>query len=146
LLLSLVVAGLVPITSRAQEVPADDATTRCAALRSADFSLVQDAPTQIVSAKQVDPDGGKIGYCEIDGNVALKFGFLLRLPSENWNGKFLEIGCGGECGAAAAKALLARCDDPLRRGYACIISDGGHTVGQNFSWANNNPEAPIDLW
>ena len=49
--------------------------------------------------------------------------FLLRLPSDHWNGKLVELGCGGPCGTLEH---IQACDQPLRRGYACIISDGGH--------------------
>ena len=38
------------------------------------------------------------------------------------------------------------CDGPLRRGYACIVSDSGHQSGaRDAKWAYNNILAQIDL-
>jgi len=69
-------------------------------------------------------------------------GFLLRLPTNNWNGKFIEQGCGGYCGNYR---FITWCDNALRRGYTCIVSDGGHKSARDAKWAYNNLQAEIDL-
>src|SRR5688572_29034615 len=100
------------------------AAERCTAIRSADLSMLQDAPTQIIETKLVTRSDAAPGYCEVSGYVSPSFGFLLRLPLESWNGKFLEHGCAGSCGDT--NFFIRGCDDALRRGYACIVPDGGH--------------------
>ncbi|MBI4167079.1 MAG: tannase/feruloyl esterase family alpha/beta hydrolase [Acidobacteria bacterium] len=96
----------------------------------------------MISTQLKDPSGDAVGYCEVTGYVAPSIGFLLRLPSDHWNGKFFETGCGGACGTFD---WISRCAEPLRKGYACIVSDGGHKSTVNdLKWAYNNPQAPID--
>lgn len=114
----------------------------CSTVRSADFSATLDAPTTILSAKRVAGDGNLPGYCEINGKVAPSVEFLLRLP-ERWNGKFLELGCGGPCGVLTH---IAGCDGPLSRGYACTVSDGGHKADNEhpMKWAEQNSQAVVE--
>jgi feruloyl esterase len=122
--------------------PADDLSARCKALQSDDFSQVLDAPAQIIEAKVVNAGTDTSGYCQVSGYVTPNVGFLMRLPRTNWNGKFIELGCGGACGSTDHIVL---CDDPLRRGYACIVSNGGHqSTGADVKWAYNNPKAVIE--
>lgn len=143
-LLSVLTCGLSLIASQAYAGPADEPSTRCESLRSTDFSRVPDALTQVIEAKRVPQSDDAIEYCEVRGYVATGVGFLLRLPSVNWNGKFMELGCGGTCGTTAH---ISGCNGPLRRGYACIVSDGGNkSTGGDVKWAYNNPQAVIDYW
>ena len=37
-------------------------------------------------------------FCQVEGRIAERVGFILRLPVESWNGKFTVAGCGGFCG------------------------------------------------
>src|SRR3984957_17262959 len=125
------------------------AAAGCKALETADFSGILDAPTQIIDAKLVEASGGEPAICLVKGYVATHVGIELRLPIENWNGKFLEVGCGGHCGMYFS--LL--CNGPLRKGYACIASDMGHInspSAENFLptlealWAYNDLQAQVD--
>ena len=121
------------------------AVTHCDDLLSADLSGVPDAPTQVTDAALVVAKGGKAdtpAHCEIQGYVAPRVGFALWLPAHGWNGKLLELGCGGSCGSTKH---VAGCSDPVRRGYACIVSDGGHiSNGGEMKWVHNRPEAAIE--
>jgi hypothetical protein len=122
--------------------PVPDGTTRCNALAGMDFSRIPDALTQIIKSHLEQRSGDAPAYCEVSGYVAPSIDFLLRLPNEKWNGKFIELGCGGSCGTTEH---IAGCADPLRRGYACIVSDGGHSSnGGDMKWAYNNPQAVVD--
>jgi feruloyl esterase len=68
-------------------------------------------------------------------------GIELRMPVTNWNGKFLEVGCGGHCGSFFTQL----CSGPLRKGYACIASDMGHkSLTTQAAWAYNNLQAQVD--
>src|SRR5262245_35913794 len=72
-----------------------DLAARCKDLASQDLSRLEDAPAQITETKLVGSSGRVPAYCEVRGHVVPNLAFLLRLPSENWNGKFLQLGCGG---------------------------------------------------
>jgi hypothetical protein len=113
----------------------------CEALNDADFSQTADAPSQIAEAKAIAADTDIPRYCRVSGYVAPSVGFILSLPDDNWNGKFIQLGCGGFCGSVSATT----CGDFVRRGYACIVSDNGHKSAANGAlWAYNNLQAEID--
>ena len=141
-LMSLWVLAIVSVASAipssASETPGNGAV-RCQAIVAENFSGVEDAPTHITDARPVDASEANRRYCVIRGYIAPQVGFELRLPSAGWNGKLIEVGCGGFCGSIEADA----CADPLRRGYACIASDMGHR-GEDGLWAYNNLPAKID--
>ena len=135
--------ALLLLPGLAQAEPVDDAAAQCKALGSVDFSHIPDAPAQIIEAKVVKDNGDAHEFCEINGYVEPSVGFLLRLPLDSWNGKFMEFGCGGFCGSTEH---IQKCNDPLRRGYACIVSDAGHrSTALDGKWAYNNPQAQIDF-
>lgn len=116
---------------------------RCKALVSADFSGVLDAPTRVVEAALTKSSGPSGDYCEVTGYVAPSVGFKLRLPVGRWNGKLIELGCGGFCGSTSH---ISACDGPIHKGYACIVSDGGHQGGRDEAlWAWNNWRGKVDL-
>src|SRR6266540_2431099 len=77
----------------------------CKTLTSADFSGILDAPTHLVDVKLVDAAGDVPAHCRVLGYVTPNVGIGLVLPTLNWNGKLLEVGCGGYCGIAP-EALL----------------------------------------
>ena len=136
--------GAIPSWAQGASASLDaTATARCKALESADFSGIEDAPTQIIGTKLVGADGKDPAYCRVQGYVAPQVGFELRLPVSNWNGKFLEVGSGGWGGSIS---FLFLCDGPLRKGYACIASDMGHKSGMGQAeWAANNLQAQADF-
>jgi feruloyl esterase len=145
LLFALLTVGLSSAPGAAQESGSSGADS-CNALQGVDFSRIPDAPTQITETTWVAPESSELGYCEVNGYVTPQIEFLLRLPAQRWNGKFIEIGCGGPCGVLTH---ITQCDDPLRRGYACIVSDGGHKSTGSLDpmrWAFDNPRAPIEYF
>jgi len=99
-------------------------TAECTVLASTDLAGIEDAPTQVVAAKMVDANHLVPAYCQVQGYVAPQVGFELRLPVSDWNGKFMEVGCGGWCGSIYAE----QCNGPLQHGYACVATDMGHKV------------------
>ena len=120
------------------------AVTDCEALPTTDFTAIQDAPTQVTGTRVVDAAGDVPAYCRAEGYVSPNVGIVLRLPgSSDWNGNFLEASLGGYGGST--EAMAGWCDEALRRGYACISHDTGHT-GWNLraSWAYNNLQAEFD--
>lgn len=146
--LTLATMLLLPRMAAAHDMstppPVSPAAAKCEALIGGAFATVPDAPTHVASAKLVSGDEDKPVYCEVEGFVAPQVGILMRLPVDSWNGKFMEVGCGGFCGTTA---FIALCDDPLRKGYACITTDMGHKgkEAEGVEWAYNNPQAVIDF-
>lgn len=143
--LALACGVSAPATAQARPpVPAAMPASSCEELRAADLSAVLDAPTHVTGAKLVEAATGQPAYCEVEGFVAPQVGILMRLPTQGWNGKFLEVGCGGFCGVFT---FIRDCDAPLRRGYACITTDMGHKglEVEGVEWAYNNPQAVIDF-
>jgi Tannase and feruloyl esterase len=119
--------------------PDSSAITQCGALASKDFTDIQDAPTRIEAAKPIAASDGQPAYCQVLGYIWPQVGFELRLPISTWNGKFVEVGCGGFCGNTGWTFLC-----PIQRGYACIASDMGHKSPGDGMWAYNNLQAQID--
>lgn len=102
---------------------------------------MQDAPTQIKRTTVVAAGADGPAHCDVQGYVAATVGFEMRLPFDNWNGKFIELGCGGACGHTR---WLFWC--PLQRGYACIAADMGHEgKDQDGLWAYNNLQGQVDF-
>jgi Tannase and feruloyl esterase len=117
------------------------ATTMCEQMATIDFSDIQDAPVQVIASTPVQATKEAPSYCDVEGYVLPQVGFEIELPSSQWNGKFMEVGCAGTCG----KVWLAWCAGPLRKGYACVGSDMGHKgTSTDGLWAYNNVQAELD--
>ncbi len=111
------------------------------------FAQIPDAPTAVNSVR-VMPAGGSHGvadddlpeFCRVEGLIAPTVGFLLRMPTKNWNGKFMMGGCGGPCG----NYLEDRIDQALVRNYAVVNTDMGHK-GTGWLFGYNNRQGQIDF-
>lgn len=117
--------------------------SRCRAVASIDFSGVVDAPTEITAVNPLKATDKTPALCQVQGYISPQVGFKVGLPTA-WNGKLLEVGCGGDCGSSDHFELPRACGAPLERGYACIAFDGGHT-GSGGLWAVNNLQAQVDF-
>jgi feruloyl esterase len=140
------VAGLFLLAAApshaATTTPPDDAASRCVALAKADFTRIQDAPTRIAASELAPASGADPAYCKVTGEIEPHVGVELRLPAGDWNGKFVEVGCGGWCGMIFRQA----CTPALRRGYACIATDTGHKgTPVDVKWAQDDLPAQIDF-
>jgi pimeloyl-ACP methyl ester carboxylesterase len=142
--LALIVCGWSVAPSAAL---AQDAAAACKAMGSGygaspnatKFAEIPEAPTSIVSVRLVDadPTHDMPQYCRVEGEIAPTIGFLLRMPSSNWNGKLLMGGCGGPCGTY----LEDRTDPALARHYAVVSTDMGHKgIGWLFAYENLQQE------
>jgi hypothetical protein len=104
--------------------------------------------THILSASVVTDDSDLPDYCLIIGYVLPAINFEIRLPLEQWNGKFYMTGCGGLCGSvnSDSKNFYLGMNYGLRRNYAVSTMDAGHW-GESIAdgrWAMNNRGAEID--
>ena len=99
----------------------------------------------IDTAEPVDGMPDLPAYCRVRGVIDPAIGFEARLPLDDWNGKYFQAGCGGFCGqvlpdrASRSNAI----NHALRRGYATITTDGGHSSESlgDARWALDNPAA-----
>ncbi len=134
--------GVLPTAAQSAELV--ETAAACAALRDVDFTGITDAPTQVIAARMAPAAGEVRAHCVIEGYVAPNVGFRLRLPAGvDWNGKFSQMAPGGYGGSL--EVMTAWCDDALRRGFACITQNTGHTgVGFDATWAYNNLQAEFD--
>jgi len=87
-------------------------------------------------------------FCEVTGAVATSgegYGpgsaqFEVALPV-NWNGRFLFLGCGGNCGSLSLTSLATNMVDgpeALPLGYAVVFTDAGHEqdpTTPDLTWA-----------
>lgn len=124
-LVSMVAAALNMIVQSSAAAADAAETGTCESLRTQDFSMVLDAPTQVISAHRVAATAQIPAHCRVNGYAAPNVGFGIMLP-EVWNGKFMQIGCGGYCGMALEGDNANVCNDTVGRGYACLASDMGH--------------------
>ena len=96
---------------------------------------MNDAPARIQSAVIEPKSAERAEFCVVKGYVAPTIQFELRLPTRQWSGRYLQGGCGGNCGLIAS-FLSPRCD--MQTAYAGSFAVGfensGH-VGGDGVWA-----------
>lgn len=97
------------------------------------------------SGKWVEAANGLPAFCEVTATLSpvsgSTIGVVYRLPA-SWNGKVIGFGGGGWAGNVALQTAA----EGLRKGYATLQTDGGHSGGTvwDTSWAAN-PEALKDF-
>jgi feruloyl esterase len=141
----ILIATFIPVNlawSAPAATPATEASA-CSALPDIDFSSIQDAPTQVQSAKIVDASDGSPAFCKVEAYVYPEVGIEIHLPIvKDWNGKLIVAGNGGWAGVLSGGA----CDGNLKRGYACVTTDTGHRGrGDDGLWAQDNLAAQVDF-
>ncbi len=99
--------------------------------------------TYISSVSIVPANGDLPEHCRVNGYILPAINFEIRLPTKNWNGKFLMDGCGGFCGSLR---FGGRRKPALKRNYAISYMDSGHwgESGADVRWAYHNRLAEID--
>jgi feruloyl esterase len=139
LALTAFLAGVLGPRARATGAnePAGRGAVDCAALTQHSFAQLPDAPTTIATAEPAVAGGRSV--CRVLGSISQKINFALVLPLGDWNGKYYQAGCSGSCG----RVNSPDCDDPLRRGYACLATDTGHS-GRDWSFYRDNPQQVRD--
>lgn len=137
----------------AQEPPRPVDTTpfgepgeRCAELRYVDFSTTPEAITQITDARPLGGDQSGPAYCQVEGYAWRATRFRLRFPLQDWNGKIVVLGTGGQAGGLPNDVPDARNSiAELRQGYATVHHDGGHfSTITDAKWSYFNDSAALD--
>lgn len=124
-------ACLFALSAAAAERPVDpseDPSLRCDVLAGLPIPGTALATASPVADRPDLPD-----FCQVEGQIAGRIGFIMRLPARDWNGKFAVAGCGGFCGSLRPDkpGHSNSMNESLKLGYAVIQTDGGH---QAESW------------
>ncbi|MGC8492152.1 MAG: tannase/feruloyl esterase family alpha/beta hydrolase [Syntrophobacteraceae bacterium] len=89
--------------------------------------------------------------CAVYGNIGpgteTGNNFVVYLPMSNWTGRYVQEGCGGECGSANLGDPQQVADNSLVTDGQLVLAttDMGHEGGQDGSWIANNPNSGIDF-
>jgi feruloyl esterase len=117
----------------------------CGDLVGLDLHGVTDAAVTITAAT-VESTGAPAPYCAVTGTIAPANTIVLRLPVDGWTQRYLQTGCGGECGNATINYAAAATCTPVTDGtIASATTDMGHQGSPDGSWAAGNPQAQIDF-
>jgi len=112
----------------------------CEALTRADFTLVPEAPTVVESATIETAKDGRAEFCFVKGQVAPQVRFELRLPTKTYTGRYLQGGCGGNCGFIGTDLSPSCSTQRAYEGaFAIGFNDGGHSSSGALDaiWATN---------
>ena len=101
----------------------------CAAMDAVDVSTAVGAGTGIVSATAATAPGG-YPVCDVKGVIAPQIQFEVQLPTQTYQQRYLQTGCGGLCGSLAINAPAAVGCAPLADGaFATASNNQGHVAG-----------------
>ena len=134
-------APAVAATTGPLDLPAMKPVIDCAALAKADVSAAVGAKVTILSAKVVE---GAKPYCGVRGEIAPKIGFEVRLPTNGWTQRYVQLGCGGLCGNIGIRPNHVDDCTPVTDGSTVLAStDMGHSTNGG-DWAKI-PQARNDF-
>jgi hypothetical protein len=108
----------------------------CASLTGTDLTGVPDAPATVNSAKTIaaaDNPLGKFDVCQVSGIIAPQTQFVMDLPLSTYQGRYLQLGCGGNCGTdnLGPAAAAFNCT-PVTSGQFAEATDNEGHVGTGF--------------
>ncbi len=128
-----------------QNLPVVKPAIACEQLGKIDLSQAVGAKVTIQSAAVSDTSKGK--FCKITGTIDPEDGFEVDLPLDHWTQRFLEPGCGGDCGVIRATIGNANsCVPALNGEFVVAANDLGHTSGKSYpgGWASD-PTKRLDM-
>jgi feruloyl esterase len=127
------------------DLPALQPVMDCADLAGLRLDGATDAPVTITSAT-VSTAGAPAPYCDVRGTIAPADTIVMRLPVKGWTQRYLQTGCGGECGSSTINYTQASTCAPVQDGtIASATTDMGHQGSPDGSWAADDPQAQIDF-
>lgn len=120
-----------------------DTAVQCESLVGAQLPETKVASANLVTDREDLP-----AFCAVQGEIGGAVGFEMRLPADDWNGKFAVTGCGGFCGSLRPEkpGYSNSMNEALKSGYAVIQTDSGHKAQSwETDWAIGN-EPALDLF
>lgn len=131
----------VPLPERAEVLP----IVSCDALAHRAFDGATDAPARVLSAETVAATTDRAEFCLLKGYVAPTIQFELHLPTHGYRDRYLQGGCGGNCGFIPS-FMAPGCDTrPAFSGaFAVGFENSGH-VGSDGIWALGGEQVRNDF-
>jgi feruloyl esterase len=154
--IALLVILILTLPGAAWAAPDSPLDAACGALNDLSVTDVSPLAATAVRFDQANRPGirtadGEVGlpdYCRVRAVILPQINFELRMPLNDWNGKFYMAGCGGFCGKVLADrpGYSNAINVALVRNYAAVTTDAGHWAphGADGVWAYNNRSAEID--
>jgi len=146
LLMLMLLTVMGSVHAETQGAPATVAAARsCESMRSVDVTAEVGAKTSITSARTVSNGTGL--FCALAGTIAPHIGFEMHLPTSTWTQRYLQLGCGGLCGAMNLRIEHAEGCAPAEQGeFVTATTDMGHE-GQSMGDGSfgADPQARIDF-
>ena len=140
------ISGRSSPTSLMAQVPMPQRESNpCSALMQRDFAAIPDAPTAILSTQVVPATTQTPEYCDVKGYVIPQIQFEVQLPTQNWNRRYLQVGCGGYCGSLRASPEYITA---LNQNFAVALDNTGHVGGIGAGsalWGQDQPQLRIDF-
>lgn len=117
----------------------------CAALGRGDFADVKEGPARVLSSATEPAAGQRAEFCLVKGYVAPNIHFELRLPTRGYTGRYLQGGCGGNCGRIPSE-VTPQCDNEqaVSGAFAVGFEDSGHLGGDGV-WALGGEQVQKDF-
>lgn len=112
----------------AQEVfqPAQD----CQALAKQDMTAIGGTGSKVTSAQVETINDTR--YCVVTSTLAPSITIKTLLPVTTWNGRYMQLGCGGLCGNIMMDVGAAAGCAPLERGgFVLAATDMGHSARED---------------
>jgi len=110
-----------------------------------DFGAIPGAPTRVSSAAVVAATATTPEFCDVKGYVSAQVQFELKLPTKTWQGRYLQNGCGGFCGAIGQTGFPS-CDVQPGGDFAVSATNDGHSgAGFDALWAATDEQERVDL-
>ena len=116
----------------------------CASLRLVDFGALTELPVSISSAALNGT--GAAEQCRVGGWIGQQTQFELRLPTTTWEGRYLQLGCGGTCGSIGFSVSPAGDTQLALTGntFAVSSTNEGHlSTGGWDVWAAGGKDNPL---
>jgi Tannase and feruloyl esterase len=150
-------AALIPVPNAAAQtiaaLPAVPAQMSCtlAAFQSLNLNGVADDGGQVsFTAVSVVPASATnpADYCSVRGVIGPgASSIVMKLPLTAWTQRYVQNGCGGECGSdnLGDPTMSTGCVPVTSGALATATTNMGHTGSQGATWIVNNPWAGIDF-
>ena len=149
--ISLLASGGQAYAGSLSNLPAVQPVMACSALVGLDLSKlsgVVGGSITITSATIVPASSSNPAeYCAVRGAIGPGANsIVMRLPTQGWTQRYLQTGCGGECGNDNIGYGQSTGCVPITNGtIASATTNMGHTGSQGSTWSVNNPQAEIDF-
>lgn len=121
------VTGSGDLATRASQVAKPigvDPVRGCGQLAKENLAVDDEAPAWVGSAKVVAASDGIAEHCRVVGYIEPAIRFEVNLPTNTWNGRYFQTGCGAFCGWVPAEG----CVDAQRLNFATAAQNMGHDL------------------